>query len=109
MPPGYRLSRTAEDDLEEILAYTLEQSGSHRALHVHGRFVQAFEHLAEMPGSGWKRGEITGDAVRWWRVFKWIVLYEWKSSPITILRVVHTARALDRILSSEISGPGPPA
>ena len=104
MPPGYRLSRTAEDDLEEILAYILGQSGSDRAVHVHGRFVQAFEHLAEMPGSGWKRGEITGERVRWWRVFNWIVLYEWKSSPITILRIVHSAQALERILNPDSFG-----
>ena len=105
MPPGYRLTRAAEDDLEEILEYVLEQSGPNRAQHVHARFVEAFEHLAEMPGSGWQRGEITGDRIRWWRVFSWIVLYDWEISPVTILRVIHTARALDRILDPDGFGP----
>lgn len=104
MPPDYRFSRAAEDDLEEILDYVLEQSGSSRALHVYGRFVEAFENLAQMPNSGWKRDEMTGDRVRWWRVFNWIVLYDCESSPITILRVVHTARALDRILDPDSFG-----
>ena len=90
----------AEDDLEQLLSYVSEQSGTSRALKVHESFVAAFEHLAEMPGSGSKRADLTGTRVRWWPVFNWIVLYESDSSPITILRVIHGARALDRILHS---------
>lgn len=101
MSAGYQLSRTAEDELGEILLYIAEQSGVDRALHVHGRLVEAFEQLAEVPGSGSRRTEITGDRVRWWRVFDWIVLYDWESSPITILRVVHGARDLDRLLNPD--------
>ena len=69
MSAGYRLSQTAEDELEETLLYVAEHSGIDRALHVHGRLVDAFEHLAEMPGAGSKRREITGERVWWWRVF----------------------------------------
>ncbi len=105
MPAGYRLSRAAEEDLAEILSYVSDQSGPNRALRIHGRFVAAFEHLADMPGSGSKRTELTGERVRWWRIFKWVVLYYGDSSPITILRVVHTARALDRILDRDGFGP----
>ena len=97
MPAGYRLSRTALEDLEEILLYVSESSGTDRALHVHARFVAAFELLAELPASGSKRIDLTGERVRWWRVFDWIVLYAWESWPITILRVIHGA--LDRILN----------
>ena len=62
MSAGYRLSHTAQEELEEIFLYISEHSGTDRALRVHGRFLTAFEHLAEMP------------------------------------RVIHGARALDRIL-----------
>lgn len=105
MPPSYRLSRTAEEDLEDVFSYISERSGTDRALKVHGKFVAAFEHLAEMPGSGSKRTEVTSERVRWWPVFNWIVLYDWKSVPITILRVIHGARAIDRILNPEEFGP----
>ncbi len=103
MSAGYRLGRTAENELAEILLYVAEQSGVDRALHVHAKFVEAFEHLAGMPGSGSKRTEITGDAVRWWRVFDWVVLYYPESSPLTILRIIHGARDLDRILNPDPS------
>lgn len=99
MSAGYRLSQTAEAELEEILLFVAEQSGVGRALDVHERFVDAFEHLAEMPNSGSKRIDITGERVRWWRVFDWLVLYESESTPVTILRVIHGARDLDRILN----------
>lgn len=100
MPAGYQLSRAAEQDLEELLAYVSEQSGANRALMVHGKFVAAFEHLAKMPGSGSKLIELTGERVRWWQVFNWSVLYDGQSSPITVLRVIHGARDIDRILDS---------
>ncbi len=107
MPAGYRLSQTALEELEEILLYVSERSGSSRALHVHAKFVAAFELLAEMPASGSKRTELTGLRVRWWRVFDWIVLYARETSSITILRVIHGARALDRILNpSDFGGIG---
>lgn len=103
MSASYRLSRTAEDELEEILFYVAEQSGVDRALRVHDRFLETFEQLADVPGSGSRRTEITGDRVRWWRVFDWIVLYDWESSPLTILRVVHGARDLDRLLNPDLA------
>lgn len=100
MQAGYRLSRAAEQDLEELLAYVSEQSGPSRALKVHQKFVAAFEQLAEMPRSGSKRTELTGERIRWWLVFNWIVLYDGESAPIMVLRVIHSARAIERILDS---------
>jgi antitoxin ParD1/3/4/toxin ParE1/3/4 len=97
---GYGLSHAAEQDLEELLAYVSEQSGASRALKVHEKFVAAFEQLAEMPGSGSKRTELTGERVRWWPVFNWIVLYDGESVPISVLRVVHSARAIEQILDA---------
>ena len=66
MSAGYRLSHTAQEELEEIFLYISEHSGTDRALRVHGRFLTAFEHLAEMPASGSTRPEFTGEGVRWW-------------------------------------------
>ena len=98
MTPGYQLTETAEAELDEILHYIADREGVERALHVHGRFVQAFELLAAQPGSGTKRPNLTGQHARWWFVFKWLVIYDPESSPVTILRVLHGARELDRLL-----------
>ncbi len=62
---------------------------------------QAFELLAFQPGSGTTRPKLTGQRVRWWPVFKWIVIYDPTASPISILRVIHGARELDRLFGEE--------
>ena len=63
MSAGYRLSHTAQEELEEIFLYISEHSGTDRALRVHGRFLTAFEHLAEMPASGVNAR--SGSACQW--------------------------------------------
>lgn len=101
MTAGYTLTETAEAELVELLTFVAERDGTARALHVHSKFVEAFEHLAHAPGTGAKRPALTGERVRWWTVFRWIVIYEHEDSPITILRVLHGARDLDRLFGSE--------
>ena len=98
---AYQLTATAENELSELLQYVAKRDGVDRALHVHGKFVEAFASLAATPGSGWKRPRLTGDRVRWRRVFRWLVIYDPESSPVTILRVLHGARELDRIFPTD--------
>ena len=100
MTVGYQLTKTAENELEVILNRIAEKDGVRRALHVHGEFVEAFEMLAFQPGSGTTRPRLSGEQVRWWPVFKWLVIYDPSSSPISILRVIHGARELDRLLDA---------
>ena len=101
MTAGYRLTETAEAELAEILLSVADRDGVERALHVHDRFVRAFELLAAQRGSGTTRPTLTGEHVRWWFVFKWVVIYDPESSPISILRVIHGARDLERLLRAD--------
>ena len=103
MTQGYQLTETAEDELAEILGGIADKDGVARAIHVHGKFIKAFELLAFQPGSGRSRPKLTGERVLWWPVFNWIVIYDPRSTPLSVLRVIHGARALDRILSPEAS------
>ena len=101
MNAGYQLTDTAQADLAEILLYVADRDGAERALRVHDKFVLAFELLATQPGSGTTRPDLTGEHVRWWFVFKWAVIYDPESTPIRILRVIHGARDLDRLLQAQ--------
>ncbi len=101
MTGGYTLSNRAEGELDYILERIATRDGLERALHVHGKFVDGFEHLASMPRTGTTRPELTGERVRWWNIFKWIVLYDPETSPITILRIIHGGRELGRILRQD--------
>ena len=97
---GYLLTASAEAELEAILEFVAECDGRQRALHLHGKFVEAFELLALQPGSGRTRPKLTDGRLRWWHVFKWLVIDDPASSPISILRVIHGARELDHLFRS---------
>ncbi len=98
---GYRLTRSAEADLAEILNHIAAHSGVARALHVHVHFVQAFETLAANPGIGHRKPELTADPLRWWGVFRFLVVYDAGGKPIDVVRVLHGARDLAAALASD--------
>lgn len=95
---GYVLAVSAAEDLDSILDYVAKESGRSRAVDVLDEFFNVFESLAAMPGMGFRRRHLTGDEVRWWPVFKYLILYRDLEQPIEILRVVHGSRDLDQIL-----------
>ena len=97
----YLLTEIAEDELEEILVFIAERDGKGRAEHVLGHFLDAFENLASSPGIGHHKRQLTGRTLRWWPVFRFLILYDPEAEPLTVLRVLHGARDLHRIFSRE--------
>ncbi|MEM6454500.1 MAG: type II toxin-antitoxin system RelE/ParE family toxin [Acidobacteriota bacterium] len=97
----YLLTEIAEDELEEILGFIAEHDGSSRAERVLVRFLDAFEHLAYSPRMGRRRQQLTGDTLRWWPVARFMVLYDPEADPLTVLRILHGARDLNRIFRDD--------
>jgi len=95
---SFRITPTAQHDLREILQYIAEHDGVDRALHVHEKFFEAFGLLGASPGAGRLRKDLTGATVRWWTVFKFVVIYDAERSPVEILRVLHGMRDLGALL-----------
>lgn len=98
---GYRLSETAEAELADILDGITERDGVDRAIHVLDKLLHAFELLADSPHLGAVRTHLTASNVRWWSVLGFLVAYDEADSPITILRVIHGARDLDRLFRAD--------
>jgi plasmid stabilization system protein ParE len=96
---GYTLTQSAEADLDDVLGFIAERDPHRRALHVYEQFVEAFEQLASFPGMGVRKPQLTDDAIRWWPVFQFLVVYDAERTPIDILRVIHGARDLARLFS----------
>lgn len=94
---GYVLTDTAENELREILRFVAESAGESRTVHVLEAFLEAFETLAGAPNIGFRRAELTGPTVRWWPVFRFLVLYEPEPQPMTVMRILHGARDLDLV------------
>jgi toxin ParE1/3/4 len=94
---GYRLNSDAEGDVEAIIEHIAESSVD-AALRVYNALEEAFELLAENPGIGHRREDLTARPVKFWSVFSYIVIYRPEKRPIEVLAVLHGARDIPRVL-----------
>ena len=61
---------------------------------------EAMQRLAENPGIGHVRPDLTDEDVRFWPVFKYLVVYRPETKPLEIVRVLHGRRDVERILGN---------
>jgi plasmid stabilization system protein ParE len=101
VPPRYRLTLKAEDDLSEIKAYLVRQGGSRLARHVLGELRAAFRFLGGTPGAGHSREDLTDAPVKFWTVFSYLIAYDPAKRPIEIVRVMHGARDVPSLLGDD--------
>lgn len=94
---AYVLTETAEDELREILSFVARRDGLGRAEQMLDRFLDAFDLLVASPGIGFQRVQLTGDAIRWWPLFRYLVLYDPTLTPLAVIRILHSARDLERV------------
>jgi len=94
----YRLSPEAEQDLNDIKTYYLSGAGVRVARYVAGEITRGFEFLAGMPGAGHKREDLTGDPVKFWQVFSYLIIYDPATRPLGIARVLHASQDLEALL-----------
>ena len=93
----YRLSPIAEDDLAAIGDFIAEQGGAVAADRAFDTVLAAFDRIADSPGIGHRREDVTSKSIRIWRVFDYLVIYRPETRPLEILRIWHGARVPSRI------------
>ena len=98
----YRLSGPAKEDLREIWGYLAEHSTLDTADRVVTELHEAMEKLAERPGGGHLRTDLAGEALRFWRVYSYLVVYLPESKPLEVVRVLHGARDVKSLLEEEL-------
>jgi plasmid stabilization system protein ParE len=101
MSRRFILSSPASHDLDEILSYVLENIGEQRAEHVAERLYDAFQKLADNPGLGHRREDLTPSPVLFFSVWSWLVIYMADKKPLEVARVVHAARDVEALLRNE--------
>lgn len=69
MSPGYRLTTGAQQDLDRIGDFIAEDNVD-AALRVYDALEEAFRHLAERPGLGHTRMDLTARPVKFWSVYR---------------------------------------
>jgi antitoxin ParD1/3/4/toxin ParE1/3/4 len=98
--PSVQYTPEAEDDLlciwEQIASDNVPS-----AKRVIQRLVSAIDRLAQSPGIGHWRDDLAGREYRFFAVYSYLVVYRAESSPLEIVRIVHAARDVQRLLDPE--------
>lgn len=93
----FRLARAAERDVEDITEFIARDSVD-AAVRVLEELERAFVQLAEMPGIGHRREDLTSEDFRVWSVYDYLVVYDPATSPLAVVRVLHGRRDVSREL-----------
>lgn len=91
------LTPAAKGDLLKIVEY-LEGDTPNAILKVVDALDDAMQLLADNPGMGHLRPDLTPQDVRFWSVFKYLVIYRPDTMPLQIVRVLHGRRDVRRLL-----------
>lgn len=102
---GYLLTPAADADLDEIWLYVADSSGAVPADALEDELHTAMHRLGESPGIGHLRHDLAEEALRFWAVHKFLIVYRPETRPIQIVRVLHGARDVQAILGSDSGTP----
>lgn len=95
--PSYELSPEAQNDLFEIWSRIAEDSVE-LADRIDGEFYELFESLAQLPGQGHSRRDLTSRPVLFIALYSFLVVYRPDPNPVRIMAVVRGSREIGRIL-----------
>lgn len=98
---GYALSPEAEHDLEVIEAYYLKHANARVARHVMAKINRSLRFLAETPGAGHIREDLTDEPMKFWSVFSYLIVYDPATQPLGIARVKHSSQDLAALFRKE--------
>jgi plasmid stabilization system protein ParE len=98
----YLVAPEAEDDLRQIWRYLLGEAGLAVANRIQGDLVDAFEGLADVPGKGHKRHDLTHRDLLFFSVYQYMIVYR-QTELVEIVAVLHGKRDVKRLLKARMS------
>ena len=94
---GFRLSPEAARDIEDIWEYIARDS-VRAARRVRLGLLAACRRLAQHPGLGHRREDLTDKPVLFWPVYSYLIIYNPATEPLEIVRILHGAQDIPRLL-----------
>ena len=98
---SYVVAPEAEDDLRQIWRYLLGEAGLAVANRIQAELVDAFEGLADFPGKGHKRPDLTNLEVFFFNVYQYMIVYR-RTKIVEIVAVLHGKRNVKRVLKNRM-------
>ena len=99
MKPRYILAAEAARDLVEIWRHIARESSRETADRVQSVIRCKFAFLAEFPGAGHWRRDLTEAPVRFLSVYSYLIVYRPEARPLQIVAVLHAHRDITTILA----------
>ncbi len=93
----FRLSAEAAGDLTEIFDYIAQDSVA-AAQRVRGGIHDQLRKLAQTPGTGHRRPDLTSESLLFWPPYSYLIIYQPASNPLHVVAVLHGRRDVRRIL-----------
>ena len=88
---SFQLTEHDLADLEETISWLAAES-EEAALNLVNDLEAAFRFLAQWPGSGHLRSDLFPLPLRFWNASGYLIVYEPRTRPITIVAVLHGSR-----------------
>lgn len=98
----YLIAPEAGGDLKQIWRYLLREAGLAVANRIQGELVDAFEGLADAPGKGHRRPDLTSRDVLFFSVYQYMIVYR-RTAMVEIVAVLHGKRDVRRLLKPRMS------
>lgn len=94
---GYKVSPQADDDLFGIWSFLAHEAGLALANRIESELYEKFDSLAQMPGQGHTRADLTDLPVLFFPVYQFLIVYR-KKTPLEIVAVLHGKRNVKEVL-----------
>ena len=98
MKRRYKLAPEAVRDLLDIWRYLKKEAGQETADRVEFVIRSKFVYLANFPGAGHWRRDLTSAEVRFFPVYSYLIVYRPETKPLEIVSILHASRDVAGIL-----------
>lgn len=98
MSSRYVLAPEAAQDLVDIWRYVKEQSNVAISDRVEHTIRERIAFISGNPGAGHWRRDLTGEQVKFFSVYSYLIVYRPETKPLQVVSVLHGRRDVERIL-----------
>lgn len=98
MSGRYLLAPEAANDLVQIWRYIKKQSSVEMANRVESVIRDRIAFLAENPGAGHWRRNLTDRPVKFFPVYSYLIVYRPDTKPLQVVSILHGRRDVEQIL-----------
>ena len=98
MTARFVLAPQAALDLVGIWRYIKDQSSVNLADRIESTIKQKMFFLADSPNAGHRRPDLTGQDVRFFPVYSYLIVYRPESVPLQIVSIIHGRRDVEQVL-----------